>query len=101
MAKTEIEMETGHYLERLTGIYKLRIGVGRYMNVQYPWLDPIKISAWFTVMTNIEYRTRDQIPSPYEFLGQKIDDNPMKPSAKNYEWKIIYRKLIPYCKLKF
>lgn len=52
-------------------------------------------------MTNIEYRTRDQIPSPYEFLGQKIDDNPMKPSAKNYEWKIIYRKLIPYCKLKF
>lgn len=33
-------------------------------------------------MTNIEYRSRDQIPSPYEFLGQKMDDNPMKLSAK-------------------
>lgn len=33
-------------------------------------------------MTNIEYRTRDEISSPYEFLGQKMDDNPMKLSAK-------------------
>lgn len=53
------------------------------MNVQDPWLDTVNNSASFTTMTKIEYRTRDQIPSPYEFLGQEMDDNPMKLSAKS------------------
>lgn len=71
------------------------------MNVQDPWLDTVKSSASFTIMAKIEYRIRDKNPSPYEFLGQKMNDNPMKLSTKTYYWKIIYRKLIPNCKLKF